>query len=113
MHEFSLAVEVIKLAEREAEKAMAESIQEITIEVGYLSGVEADAFESALGMLARDSALEKSLIHIIRTPGTGRCISCNYDFEMIHRMATCPKCLAFPSEIKGGQEFRVMSLVIE
>jgi hydrogenase nickel incorporation protein HypA/HybF len=113
MHEFSLAVEVIKLAEHEAEKAMAESIQEITIEVGYLSGVEADAFESALAMLARESALNKALIKIIRTPGTGRCNSCNFEFEMKQRMETCPKCQAFPSEVKGGQEFMVRSMVIE
>jgi Zn finger protein HypA/HybF involved in hydrogenase expression len=33
MHEFSLATEVIKLAEREAEKAFAISIQEIIVEV--------------------------------------------------------------------------------
>jgi hydrogenase nickel incorporation protein HypA/HybF len=113
MHEFSLAVEVIKLAEREANKAMAESIQEITIEVGYLSGVEADAFESALGLLARDSVLYKSQINIIRTHGTGKCISCDLEFEMKQRMETCPECRAFPSEVNGGSEFRVRSLVIE
>jgi len=51
MHEFSMALEVISLAQREAEKNSANAIQEITIEVGDLSGVEADAFESALGLI--------------------------------------------------------------
>jgi hydrogenase nickel incorporation protein HypA/HybF len=113
MHEFSLAVEVIKLAAREAEKIKAGTIREIKIEVGDLSGVEADAFESALDLLARDSILEKAMINIIRTPGRGRCISCDREFDMHQRMATCPECKAFPSEVKGGQEFRVLSLVIE
>ena len=113
MHELSLAEEVINLAEREAEKAMARSILEITIEIGYLSGVEADAFESALGLLVKDSVLDKTLINVIRIPGKGKCISCNYEFEMDQRMAACPKCLAFPSEVNGGREFRVLSLVIE
>jgi hydrogenase nickel incorporation protein HypA/HybF len=113
MHEFSLATEVIKLAEREAEKAVAVSIQEITIEVGDLSGVEADAFQTALGLLSRDSVLDKSTITIIKTPGRGKCNSCDYEFEMNQRMATCPKCKAFPSEVSGGSEFRVLSLVIE
>ena len=49
MHEFSMAIEVISLAQREAAKNKANSIVEITIEVGVLSGVDADAFESALG----------------------------------------------------------------
>jgi hydrogenase nickel incorporation protein HypA/HybF len=113
MHEFSMAVEVINLAEREADKAMAKIIQEITIEVGDLSGVEADAFESALGLLVKDSILDKALINIKRIPGKGKCNSCNYIFEMNQRMATCPKCQAFPSEVSGGNEFRVLSLVVE
>ena len=113
MHEFSMALEVISLAQREAEKNSANAIQEITIEVGDLSGVEADAFESALGLLVNDSILENASVNIIRTPGIGRCNACAYDFEMNHRMATCPKCECFPSEISGGQEFRVVSLLVE
>ena len=113
MHELSMAVEVINLAEREADRAMAKTIREITIEVGDLSGIEADAFESALGLLAKDSILADALINIKKTPGTGRCNSCNYEFNMSQRMATCPICNAFPSKISGGKEFRVQSVVIE
>ena len=113
MHEFSLAMEVISLAQREALKNKAEAIREITIEVGDLSGVEADAFESALGLLVKDSILDQAYINIIRTPGIGKCNNCNHEFEMVHRMSTCPKCECFPSEFSGGQEFRVVSLLVE
>jgi hydrogenase nickel incorporation protein HypA/HybF len=112
MHEFSLAIEVINLAQREAERNSAESIQEITIEVGDLSGVEADAFESALELLVKESILEKATVNIVRTPGKGKCYTCDSEFEMKFRMATCPKCQCFPSEIRGGEEFRVVSLVV-
>jgi hydrogenase nickel incorporation protein HypA/HybF len=113
MHEFSLALEVINLAQHEAEKNTGRTILEITIEVGDLSGVEADAFESALGLLVKGSILGKAQVNIIRMPGKGNCISCKLEFEMNHRMATCPKCQCFPSEIFGGEEFRVVSLVVE
>ena len=113
MHEFSLALEVIDLAQREAEKNKAETIQEITIEVGDLSGVEADAFESALSLLIKDSVLNHATVHIIRVPGKGRCNGCEYDFEMNHRMVFCPKCQCFPSQISEGKEFRVVSLMVE
>jgi hydrogenase nickel incorporation protein HypA/HybF len=113
MHEFSLAIEVINLAQREAEKNMAGSIQEITIEVGDLSGVEADAFESALELLVKDSILENSTINIVRISGKGKCNACDIEFEMNQRMATCPKCQCFPSKISGGEEFRVVSLMVE
>ena len=113
MHEFSLAIEVINLAGREVEKRGTRKIHEITIEVGDLSGVEADAFESALGLLVRDSILDQAHVKSLRTPGTGNCLSCQSDFEMSHRMATCPVCSCFPSEIRGGTEFRVVSLVVD
>jgi hydrogenase nickel incorporation protein HypA/HybF len=113
MHEFSLAVEVIKLAQYEAEKNNASSVSEITIEVGNMCGVEADAFESAIGLLVEGSILEKTSLKILKTKGTGRCIGCNLEFEMNQRMDTCPECGAFPSEIIGGTEFRVVSLLIE
>ncbi|MEI6060764.1 MAG: hydrogenase maturation nickel metallochaperone HypA [Bacteroidota bacterium] len=113
MHEFSLALEVINLAQREAEKNMVGTIQEINIEVGDLSGVEADAFESALGLLQKGSILCEAVINIVRTPGKGKCNACKQEFSMNHRMATCPKCRCFPSVISGGEEFRVVSLLVE
>lgn len=113
MHEFSLAMEVIKLAETEAEKKTARSVSEITIEVGNMSGVEAEPFESALKLLKEGSILEKSHLNIVRVTAKGLCISCKHEFDMHQRMDTCPKCGSFPSEIKGGKEFRVVSMLIE
>jgi hydrogenase nickel incorporation protein HypA/HybF len=113
MHEFSLAVEVINLVQHEAERRSARSIQEISIEVGDLSGVEADSFESALELLVKDTCLDKAIITIKRIPGIGKCNGCNAEFEMNHRMDVCPICRCFPSEISGGQEFRVVEMVVE
>jgi len=112
MHEFSLALEVVSLAGRELARQEARSIMEIIIEVGDLSGVEADAFESALGLLTRDSVLENAGIRIRRTQGTGKCIGCNLEFVMHNRMDACPQCNCFPSEITGGKEFRVVSMKV-
>jgi len=113
MHEFSLAGEVVKLAEYEAEKNKARSVSEITIEVGSMSGIEADAFESALGLLTEGSILEKALLNIVKTRGRGMCNTCGKEFEMNRRIDTCPQCHSYPSEIRGGSEFRVVSLLIE
>ena len=69
MHEFSLAGEVIKLAEHEAEKNKARSVSEITIELGSFSGIEAEAFESALRLLSEGSILEKTILNFVKTSG--------------------------------------------
>ena len=113
MHEFSLAIEVVKLAQNEAKKNRALSVSEITVEVGNMSGVEAEPFESALRLLTEGSILEKARLNIIKINGKGKCIACECEFEMNQRMDTCPECGSFPSEILGGNEFRVVSLLIE
>jgi hydrogenase nickel incorporation protein HypA/HybF len=113
MHEFSLASEVISIVQREVEKRNAPVIDEITIEVGSLSGVEADAFESALKLLTEGSVLEHAVLNILRINGRGVCKSCSLEFEMTKRMESCPHCHAFPSEINGGNEFRIVSMTIE
>jgi hydrogenase nickel insertion protein HypA len=69
MHEFSLATEVIKIAESEAVKNKALAVSEITIEVGSLSGIEAEAFESALSLISEGSILEKARLNIVKTSG--------------------------------------------
>ena len=113
MHEFSLAEEVIKLARQEAGKNRARTVNEITIEVGNMSGIEPEAFESAIGILSEGSILENAHINILRISGKGKCTGCGREFELKGRIDTCPVCHSFPSEITGGNEFRVVSLVIE
>jgi hydrogenase nickel incorporation protein HypA/HybF len=113
MHEFSLAGEVIRLTESEADRNDAISVSEITIEVGDFSGVQVEAFRSAIEILTEKSRLRKTSLNIIRKKGRGICQGCKQEFEMEQRIDTCPLCGAFPSEISGGYEFRVVSLVVE
>jgi hydrogenase nickel incorporation protein HypA/HybF len=113
MHEISLAEEVIRMTEDEAQKHNANVISEIVIEVGSLSGVDADAFESALKLISENSVLDKAEIIIRRINGSGFCLNCSAEFPMTQRMESCPFCRSFPSEIKGGDEFRIRSLTID
>ena len=66
MHELSLANEVIKIAEYEAGRNNAGLITEITIEAGIFSGVEIDAFRSALEIVSKDTVLSDAHLKIIR-----------------------------------------------
>ena len=113
MHELSLAAEVIKIAEYEAGRNNANLVSEITIEAGSFSGVEIDAFKSALEILAEGTVLSKASLNILKIKGKGYCQSCDLEFEMDNRIDTCPVCNSFPSEIRSGYEFRVKSLVVE
>jgi hydrogenase nickel incorporation protein HypA/HybF len=111
MHELSLAMDVIDLVNHEVDKNGVTCVEEVLIEIGDLSGVEADIFLSALQMVVKDTFLENTIIKINHTPGKGRCRSCNLEFEMKTFFDQCPDCQSFTSEIIDGKEFRVVSLV--
>ncbi|MCX6286670.1 MAG: hydrogenase maturation nickel metallochaperone HypA [Bacteroidetes bacterium] len=113
MHELSLATDVINLVTEEAKKNGVSLVREILIEVGDLSGVEADAFQWALELLIKETILKDAEVRLLRTPGTGFCKACEREFEMRNRLDICPRCGSFPSEIRGGQEFRVVSMTGE
>ena len=113
MHELSLANEVIKIAGYEAGKNNASLVSEITIEAGIFSGVEIDAFRSALEIVSKDTVLSDAHLKIIRINGQGYCNICNREFQMDNRIETCPDCNSFPAEIRKGYEFRVVSIVME
>jgi hydrogenase nickel incorporation protein HypA/HybF len=113
MHELTLAMETVELVAREAKKTGASLIHEIRVEVGNLSGVEADAFEFALELIVKGSLLENAKISLIRTQGKGKCTDCNLEFIMKQRLDTCPACNSVPSKIIDGEDFKVLSMVVE
>jgi hydrogenase nickel incorporation protein HypA/HybF len=113
LHELSLANEVIKIAGYEAGRNNAGLVSEITIEAGIFSGVEIDAFRSALEIVAKDTVLSDASLNIIKIKGQGYCNICDREFQMDKRIDTCPVCNSFPSEIRRGYEFRVVSIVVE
>ncbi len=113
MHELSLALEVIDLVSKETQKKSLSRVFEMEIEVGTLSGVEAETFQSALEMVVKGTLLEDAKIQINQTFAVGTCSDCQKDFNMKERMATCSDCRSYPSKIIGGDQFRVVSILAE
>lgn len=113
MHELSLAMDVIDLASEEALKNNSSHIYEIEIEVGELSGVETEAFQFSLEMLAKESILSHAEIKIHRITGRARCGLCRQEFEMHDLLEACTQCGGYAAAILSGKEFRVKSLIAE
>jgi Zn finger protein HypA/HybF involved in hydrogenase expression len=58
MHEFSIAVSIIEIAEAEAQKAKAVKIKELILDIGTMSGIEFYALETAMEMAVKNTLLE-------------------------------------------------------
>lgn len=113
MHELSLALNIVDIAEKRARAEEASRITEIEIEVGELAGVVYDALDFALDSAVRNTMLENASIIIKRMPGAAQCQECFYEYATDDFFSLCPKCGSWRVEIIKGKEMRVKSITVE
>ncbi|MEZ4841124.1 MAG: hydrogenase maturation nickel metallochaperone HypA [Flavobacteriaceae bacterium] len=110
MHELSIALGIVKIAEAETAKANAKEVERIELEIGELAGVEIDSLDFVWDTAVKDSVLEKAEKHINIIKGIGKCIDCYTEFEMHYIYDTCPNCNSNLKSILKGKELRVKTL---
>ncbi len=112
MHELSIAMGIVAIAEKEAKKANVAEIKAIDLEIGTLSGVEIESLNFAWPMAVANSVLEKAekRIHLIKAKA--KCMDCGFDYDIENLFDTCPKCGSYFKDIYQGKEMRVKSLEV-
>jgi len=113
MHELSIVMSIIEIANGEAVKANAIKINEIELEIGKLSGIEMNALEFAWREAVKSTVLEHAEWMISRPEGKAICLECNASFEAESLYSTCPVCQSYFINIIQGKELRVKSLTVE
>ncbi|MCF6214369.1 MAG: hydrogenase maturation nickel metallochaperone HypA [Flavobacteriaceae bacterium] len=112
MHELSIAMGIVKIAEDEVIKANVEKVTKIELEIGVLAGVELDSLNFVWKSAVKDSVLEHAEKEIEIVKGIGKCVDCDTEFEMLHIYDTCPKCKSNFKGILRGKELRVKALEV-
>ncbi|MEN8124930.1 MAG: hydrogenase maturation nickel metallochaperone HypA [Bacteroidota bacterium] len=112
MHELSIAMGIVKIAEKEAKKANAKKIELIELEIGELSGVQIDALDFAWPMAVNGTLLESAKKIVFNIKGIAVCSDCKHEYEISHYYDSCPKCNSNLKIIVQGKELRVKSLEV-
>jgi hydrogenase nickel incorporation protein HypA/HybF len=112
MHELSIVMSIIDIAERQASQANASVIDEIELDIGTLSGIEFDALDFAWTEAVRKTILENAVRKINRIEASADCIDCGISFSIQHYYDPCPVCGGHLINITRGKEMRVKSLVV-
>ncbi len=110
MHEFSVALGIVKIAEKETKKANKSKVDLIELEIGSLAGIEINALNYAWDIAVKDSVLEHSEKRIINQDAKANCIDCNHKFILENIYDVCPICESYKKEIIKGKELLVTSL---
>lgn len=112
MHELSIALGIVKIAEDETVKAKATSVTKIELEIGVLSGIELDSLNFIWESAIKETVLEFAEKEIIVIKGKGKCVDCESEFEVENLFDPCPYCNSYFKGILQGKELRVKALEV-
>jgi hydrogenase nickel incorporation protein HypA/HybF len=112
MHELSIVMSIVDIAEQQAKKANAVAIEEIELDIGELSGIEPQAFDFAWQQAIKDTVLNNAERVINKIAGEGLCMECDARFPVHQLYDACPVCGEHFIAIQKGKELRVKSLVV-
>ena len=112
MHELSVALGIVRIAEEETKKANANAVESIDLEIGTLAGIELDSLEFVWPAAVKNTVLEFAIKNIHLIQGKAICLDCNCDFEIQKIYDSCPKCKSSLKGITQGKELRVKSLEV-
>ncbi|MBK7093665.1 MAG: hydrogenase maturation nickel metallochaperone HypA [Saprospiraceae bacterium] len=112
MHELSIAVGIVDLAEQEAAKAGGNNIESIELVVGKLSGVEIEALDFVWSSATEGTMLENAERITIQIKGKARCLECGNEYDIESLYENCPECNSYFKDIIQGKELQLKSITI-
>jgi hydrogenase nickel incorporation protein HypA/HybF len=113
MHELSIAMSIVELAEEEAQQRGLQ-IQAVHLKLGALSGVVRDALLSCYEMACEGTSMQGSRLEIEDVPIVIFCSTCQKQRPLNSmQLFSCSECGTPSSEIVQGKEIEVVALEVQ
>ncbi len=113
MHELSIAMSIVEIAEEEAKKAGASRIEAIDLEIGTLSGIVMEALDFAWEAAVKESMLEGAEKRVHTVKARAKCLDCNREFDAKTLFDACPSCGSYFTTLLRGKEMKIKSITLE
>ena len=112
MHELSIAISIVELAEEEAERRGVQ-IEAVHLKLGVLSGVVKDALLSCYEMACENTPLQGSRLVVEDVPLVVFCSKCRAGRQLSSvQLFCCPECGTPTAEVVRGRELEVVALEV-
>ena len=113
MHELSIALNLVEIAETAARDAGATRVETVHLKLGVFSGVVKEALLFAYDTATRDTLLAGSRLQIEDVPLVIYCPACDQERELPSiQWLQCPHCGTPANEIRRGTELELTSMEI-
>ncbi|MDP2752995.1 MAG: hydrogenase maturation nickel metallochaperone HypA [Nitrospirota bacterium] len=113
MHEVSIALSLLDIAERYCEKEGYKGIESIGVKIGKASGVMSEALLFAFDAVKIGTIAEKAHLIIDEIPVSGFCSTCNNNFSVKETyVLCCPRCGDTSFRLETGRELDVCEMEV-
>jgi hydrogenase nickel incorporation protein HypA/HybF len=112
MHEVGIMEEILTLATEHAARHDARRICRLTVRVGALSGVDADALRFAFDAVTPGTVAEGAEFRLEAVPVACFCPGCRCEFEPAELFYECPRCGRLTADVRRGRELELASLEV-
>ena len=114
MHELSIALNIIEIAEGACRDEGLGRIEKIRIRVGRASGVLTDALQFSFEAARAGTSAAAAVLEVEEIPLGGSCRSCGGDFTTEEKyVLTCPLCGGSDFSVSQGRELDIVDMEVE
>lgn len=114
MHELSIAMSIVDIAQQEAERLQGARVTAIHLRIGSLAGVAREALLASYEMVRENTALAEARLVVEEVPGVIYCKVCQARRDVISaEWFRCSGCGSIASELVQGKELQFTSLEVE
>lgn len=112
MHELSLLENVRDILEDEARKQSFSLVKKVTLEIGSLSCIEAEALRFGFDVVMQGSIAEDAELAIEMLQAQGICRDCGATVLMDSRNLLCPSCNSLTVVLQCGDTMKIKDLLV-
>ncbi|MCX7829748.1 MAG: hydrogenase maturation nickel metallochaperone HypA [Acidobacteria bacterium] len=112
MHEWSLALEIIRSAEKEAKERDAKEIEEVYLQLGSLNNIVVEQLIDAFEIAKERTMLKNSHFYVEIVNAVGYCNICKKDFQIEPPFLICPSCMGNDIRVEKGEELHLRKITL-
>ena len=109
MHELGITRNIVGIV---SDAAHGRRVTHVTLEIGALAGVMAEAIAFCFDTVAQGSAIEGAKLEIVEIKARARCRACHTEFATPALYSPCP-CGSRNTERLSGEELNIKSMQLE